>query len=236
MPINDCGWCDLLLNCNAGIDKIEFQKLVAKLLCQIETNTSVDANETIQILCDPGTGDKVVVRLQFGPPPVVSAYYLATGAEYEGDIEALVICDDVENYATEYPICDNGVSKIARVCWSGCTPATATYFTADRVASTVPADFSLVTYGFCPLIQEPIGTLARLTSADEPYTIPEGCTQLSIALYEGTATINGTEYPQGFVLNLPPMSFGNFDRLYEEYVIDDIAGTVIVYYTTLMVP
>jgi len=80
----------------------------------------------------------------------IAAFYL-DGTAYLGDISLLVQCTDITAVSTEYLICDNGVQKIVRVCWQGCTPTGVSYFFLDRTVAPVPADFADVLFGACPI-------------------------------------------------------------------------------------
>lgn len=111
-------------------------------------------NSSITLLCDPTTGAKVLVRHIFASDGTVesAAAFNLDGTPYGGSISLLVLCPDTQPFAHEYPICDAGTPKLARVCFNGCAVVSVQYFTLGGIATTAPASFEFVTYGPCPVV------------------------------------------------------------------------------------
>jgi hypothetical protein len=128
-----------------------FKTYVLQLLCDL---AGVDTEQ--DILCDPATGNKVRLVTIFddsGAIVSVTAYNL-DGSLYAGVIDDLVTCVGEEPYVVRYPICDNGVQKIAVVCYTGCTLASISYVGINNAAVAAPVDFNLVSYGECATVGE----------------------------------------------------------------------------------
>lgn len=126
-------------NCQ-DLDSRTAQNVLLTLLCQIRTSVS-DAN----ILCSPDDGRPVIAVFVEGGA--------TTFLEIDGTTEYVgttpTNCTSEGAQIVEYPICDNGTQKLARISYVNGTAVSVAYLLLNRTVSTTPADFALVTYGIC---------------------------------------------------------------------------------------
>ncbi len=138
--------------CSAPSDQ-QYRLWSLQLLCSLSAAagaTGIDPE--VILLCDPVTGDRVVVIQRFDQVTgalVSSTATLPDGTPYVGAVNSLVSCDSANEYAIQYPICDNGVQKIVRICFNGCVPAAPVFYNLDLTVAAAPLDFNLVSYGEC---------------------------------------------------------------------------------------
>jgi hypothetical protein len=105
MPNSDCGFCAQLQNCGAQITNAQdFYTLASKLLCELTDATYNSQQFSLQILCDPATGDRVWVRYAYaadGTVIGVTAFNL-DGTPWVGTITSLVECAAGGGHAPNY--------------------------------------------------------------------------------------------------------------------------------------
>ena len=146
--------CQLLQNpdcCPNFRDEHTYRQYVVGLLCSLTSSVGTPSIDTeVIILCDPSSGARVVVAYRYlnGVFTFVGASNV-DGTAYAGAVNSLVSCNDIDTTVIQYEICDNGVTKLVRVCFNGCVKSSVEYFLLNETASTAPLDFNLVSLGAC---------------------------------------------------------------------------------------
>lgn len=136
----------------------EFRTWQLQLLCSLNVAAGgAGVDSEVVLLCDPVTGQRVVVIYRYDETTGALVSVSATnpdGTAYAGALNSLVACEDAETYVLQHTICDNGVQKLVRVCFNNCVPGVVTYLNPDLTPAAAPLDFDLVSVGECPTLSE----------------------------------------------------------------------------------